>query len=78
MFKGRKTGVFWLGLLILGGAIIALFWSIWYPYIYYISHTWYTLASWGNFVPLTFGSVVFILIGLYMMRSGAIEEESTN
>jgi len=78
LFEGRKTWVFWLGLLIFGAAIIVLFWSMWYLYIYFITYTWYTVTNLGNLVPMTFGSIVFILIGLYMMKSGAIEEESAS
>jgi hypothetical protein len=76
MFDGGLTVLFWLGLLIFGVAITVLFWSIWFPFMSYTSHSWYTLLHWAGPFPITFGSLVFMLIGLYMMKSGAIKEES--
>jgi hypothetical protein len=68
MFKGRKTGVFWRGLILFGMSITVLFFSAW-PRS--------SIFGWGFLAPLIFGSVVFMFIGLYMMKSGVVEEEST-
>ncbi len=70
MFEGEKNSVFWLGLIILGLASIALF-----------STSYYTIILGSPFldrrllVPPILGTVVFILIGLYMMKSGTTKRE---
>ena len=68
MFEGEKTFVFWIGLIILGLTSVGLFGMLW------------TIAIWDGYinrftmfkqaVPVIVGLVVFILIGLYMMKSG--------
>ena len=72
MFEGKKTYVFWIGLIILGLASVSLFGMLW------------MLAVWNGYmdrfemlkyqVPALVGGFVFILIGLYMMKSGVKEE----
>ncbi len=73
MFEGEKTFVFWIGLIILGLASVSLFGILW------------QLAIWDGYgdrfryfkyqVPLVVGGVAFILIGLYMMKSGVKKKE---
>ncbi len=73
MFEGEKTFVFWIGLIILGLASVGLFGILW------------MIAIWNGYmdrfrmleqaVPVLFGGVVFILIGLYMMKSGVKKKE---
>ena len=68
MFEGEKTFVFWIGLIILGLASVGLFGILW------------GIAVWDGYldrfnmlkqaVPVIVAGVVFILIGLYMMKSG--------
>ncbi|MGD8505555.1 MAG: hypothetical protein PVF15_02700 [Candidatus Bathyarchaeota archaeon] len=63
----NKTLVYWIGLIILGLASVVLFGILW------------RLAIWDGYmnrfemlkqaVPVIVGGVVFILIGLYMMKS---------
>jgi putative Mn2+ efflux pump MntP len=74
MFESEKTCVFWLGLIILGLASIALFSISWYTILTaqpYVNIDYY----WKLLVPPVVGSVVFILIGLYMMKSGTKKKE---
>ena len=69
MFEGEKTLVFWIGLIILGLASVGLFGIL------------YIIAVWDGYidrftmlkqaVPVIAGGIVFILIGFYMMKSGA-------
>ena len=67
MFEGEKTPVFWIGLIILGLASVYLFGILW---------TITALNGYNPFrmlkqtVPLIVGGIVFIFIGLYMMKSG--------
>ncbi len=68
MFEGEKTFVFWIGLIILGLASVSLFGILW------------MLAVWNRYmdrfsmlkyqVPFIVGGAIFILIGLYMIKSG--------
>jgi hypothetical protein len=75
VFEGEKTFVFWTGLIILGLASVALFGILW------------MLAIWNGYgdrfimlrqaVPIIVGGVVFVLIGLYMMKSGVEKPSGT-
>jgi len=77
MFEGEKTYLFWLGLIILGLASIALFSISWYTILTiltaqpYVNNDYY----WKSMVPPVVGTIVFILIGLYMMKSGTKKKE---
>jgi putative Mn2+ efflux pump MntP len=70
MFEGEKTSIFWLGLIILGLASVALFSTLYYTIAFFSPY-----ADYRFLVPPIIGSVVFILIGLYMMKSGTKKEE---
>ena len=76
MFKGEKTSVFWAGLIILGLSSIVLFSVVWGDIIALTS-----IHVGGGFsfgfgqsllaqVPIFVSTLVFILIGLYMMKTG--------
>ena len=65
----EKQDLFWLGLIILALASVFLFALLWqFAFIeWYHDITWMLRQS----VPLIVFAVVFIFIGLYMMKSGA-------
>lgn len=65
--KGEKTTVFWVGLIILGVASLVLFDKIWFEVFIYPYRREYIL-KFG--LPTIVGTIIFILIGLYMMKSG--------
>jgi hypothetical protein len=68
LFKGEKRALFWIGLIILALASVILFATLWqFAFI-----EWYHDVSWmvRQSFPIMFGAVVFILVGLYMMKSG--------
>ena len=67
MFVGEKTWVFWVGLVILALASVALFAIVWYNAV--INQYQYKPPVEYQ-VPFIVGAVVFIIIGLYMMTSG--------
>jgi len=74
MFEGEKTIVFWLGLIILGLASVALFSVLWFTILTaqpYVNTDYY----WRLLVPPVVAGIVFILIGLYMMKSGTRKKE---
>jgi putative Mn2+ efflux pump MntP len=73
MFEGQKTRIFWVGLVILGLASISLFSILWYTII--ATPFYYGAEYWKYLTPPIVGAVVFILIGLYMMKSGAKKRE---
>ena len=68
MLEGEKTIVFWIGLIILGLASVGLFGTLWMIAIWdgYLDR--FTMLK--QAVPVIVGGVVFIIIGLYMMKSG--------
>jgi xanthine/uracil permease len=72
MFEGEKTRVFWWGLVIFGSALSGLFANFWYIFVFSYGYDY-----WRFFTPLIFGSIVFLLIGLYMMKSGVRKERET-
>lgn len=73
MFEGERTFVFWIGLIILGLASVGLFGILWMMAVWdgYLDR----FAMLKQIVPVIVGGVVFILIGLYMMKSGVKKKE---
>lgn len=67
----EKTRIFWVGLVIFGLSATILFTELWYTVI--VAPLW--SVDWRFLVPPVVGSVVFILIGLYMMMSGFKKEK---
>ena len=68
MFKGEKTIVFWIGLILLALALVYLFEIFWMLTV--VMYPADRMEFLKGLVPLIVGGVVFILIGLYMMKSG--------
>ena len=73
MFEGEKTIVFWTGLIILGLASVGLFGIVWMVAV--VMYPANRMEFLKGLVPLVVGGVVFILIGLYMMKSGVKKKE---
>jgi len=72
MLQGEKTKIFWIGLIIFGISLVVLFASVWYPFSYYGAYSaYYWYFAWRSVAPWIFGSLVFLVIGGYMMKSGA-------
>jgi hypothetical protein len=72
LFEGEKTSLFWIGLLILSlasVAIFAVFWSL-LSYLYNPYSNCIPYYAISSNVPIMVGAVVFLLVGLYMMKSG--------
>lgn len=76
MFEGERTFVFWIGLIILGLASVGLFGILWMMAVWngYLDR----FAMLKQVVPVIVGGVVFILIGLYMMKSGVKKKEESH
>jgi len=74
VFEGEKTIIFWIGLIILGVASVGLFGALWMIAILGGYLDGFTMLKQG--VPVIVGGVVFILIGLYMMKSGVKKKKS--
>jgi len=72
MFEGEKTRIFWIGLVILGLSSTILFTILWYTVVVSGGLSYW---DWRYLVPPIVGAVVFILIGLYMMKSGVKKKE---
>jgi len=70
LFEGEKTYVYWVGLILVAVASVILFQTVWGLRFYSV------MVSEGlgdyivNMIPNIVGSIVFVLIGLYMMKSG--------
>lgn len=116
MFKGERTGIFWIGLIIVALASTVLFSTFWssmviypllsdpefilhtaidtgmsprsimdgldwsffqaYPWLSYDGRNYFQSDHYWEFmVPPIVGASTFILIGLYMMKSGAKKEK---
>jgi biotin transporter BioY len=61
----EKTFVFWIGLIILGLASVALFGIFWFDVVIRVQ-----IIPLDYQVPFIVATIAFIMIGLYMMRSG--------
>jgi putative Mn2+ efflux pump MntP len=85
MFNGEKTNLFWLGLIILGFASLVVFTAIWQnivSYLNYLSYSSQYPSSYSyynvwSYVPIVVGGIIFMLIGLYMMKSGVKKEQAS-
>ena len=75
MFEGEKTFVFWIGLIILGLASVALFTLIWFNAVSVMKgHSFYAPTIELQ-VPLFVAAIIFLLIALYMMKFGVEEKQ---
>ena len=73
MFDGEKIIVFWIGLIILGLASVGLFGILWMLVVWDGYGDRFAMLKYQ--VPTIVGGVVFIIIGLYMMKSGVKKKE---
>jgi putative Mn2+ efflux pump MntP len=84
MFNGEKTNLFWVGLLVLGFSSLVLFTAIWQitvSYMNYLSYSGQYPSSFAysfvwSYIPIIVGGIIFMLIGLYMMKSGVKKEQT--
>ena len=67
LFFGRKTRLFWYGLIILGLTFSWLFGVLWFRFVL-------ERSLYGDVGPQLFGSLVFLFIGSYMMKNGVKKE----
>lgn len=67
MLRGEKTWFFWVGLILFGLASVALFGILWFLLVF---PSPYLHEPMKVAVPGIVGSLVFLAIGLYMMKSG--------
>lgn len=76
LFQGKKTRVFWWGLIIFGVALTWLFGLLWSEFVLEASFfdPFFFFWPWGSIGPQIFGSFVFLFIGFYMMKNGAKKE----
>jgi uncharacterized integral membrane protein len=69
MLRGEKTGAFWLGLIIFALSICFLFAIFWYIFVLSL------YLDWRYWAPEIFGGVVFLIVGLLMMKFGVKREK---
>jgi Fe2+ transport system protein B len=72
VFEGKKTIVFWIGLLVLCSAslfLYSVFWTLFfYPSLYSMSSMFAA--------PVVVGGIFLILTGLILMKSGVKKQKS--
>lgn len=68
LFFGRKTRLFWYGLIIFGFTFSWLFGVLWFSFVLEPS-------LYGDAGPQLFGGLVFLFIGSYMMKNGVKKEK---
>ena len=69
VFEGEKTRIFWWGLVIFAISICVLFTIFWHIFVLNL------YFDWRYWAPEIFGGVVFLLVGLYMMKSGVRKDK---
>jgi len=75
MFEGEKTWVFWVGLIIFASACVSGFSTLWWLASFPETYTKDLFVR--LLVPPVVGSVVFIIVGFYMMKSGVKKQTKT-
>ncbi len=66
-FAGEKTRLFWFGLVLMATAFLALFSGLW---LTQYSNAPFSADLQRILIPLVIGTLMFITMGLYMMKSG--------
>jgi hypothetical protein len=91
-FKGEKTTLFWIGLIVLGYAILQFCQAIWQTIYYYFVYPGLlgvsSEISYLSFtrlftillvvVPSVIGGIIFTIIGLYIMKAGVKKHQTPN
>jgi hypothetical protein len=83
VFEGEKTVPFWAGLVIFGFSLYFFVTAIWqiiyYSFFYqtYINPNSFRLTFLQSTVPMIIGGIIFMSIGLYMMKLGAKKNTPT-
>ena len=81
MFQGEKTLLFWVGLIIVAFASLAIFSIVWNAVVNYLLYVrpygTFLYSSFVSGVPIIVGGVIFIIVGLYMMKSGVKKTKPT-
>jgi len=72
-----KRPHFWVGLILLGLASVFLFGVFWMMVMVVVIYPPSRFEFFKGLVPLIVGGVVFVFIGMYMMRSGVKEQLKT-
>jgi MFS family permease len=72
LFHGRRTGIFWWGLIFFGLALSSLFGVLWSGIF-----AWSSVLS-LNCIEQILASLVFSFIGFRMMKKGTVEESQTH
>jgi uncharacterized membrane protein len=84
MFKGEKTTTFWIGLVALVFSIFQFCQAIWQIFYYYVIYPELLgvssdifslnftrlLGILGVAVPSVIGGIIFLIVGLYIMKRG--------
>ena len=72
--NGEKPMVYWIGLILLSAASVVLFGVLWMVTV--VLHPSMRDILRSPLVPAVVGGIVFIFIGVYMMRAGVSERPS--
>jgi len=75
VFEGKKTIVFWIGLILLGLASVGLFGILWMFAVWDGYGDRFDIIKY--YVPFIVGGFVFVFIGFYMMKSGVEKTAGT-
>lgn len=67
--NGKKTMVYWIGLILLSAASVFLFGVFW-MYMIFTRPSLHMYYLKSPLVPAIVGGVVFVFIGIFMMRAG--------
>jgi Fe2+ transport system protein B len=70
VFDGKKTIVFWIGLLVLCAASLILYSVFWTLFFY---PSLYSMAM--SAIPVVVGGIFLILTGLILMKSGVKKQK---
>jgi hypothetical protein len=85
MFRGGKTFMFWIGLIMLSLASVGLSTILWLIFVYYPAHyhalhwdypTYFPTYFWQYYVWYIVGAAALIGTGLCMMKFGLKKEKS--
>ncbi len=67
LFKGEKTSIFWAGLIVASLSFFVLLMNFWNARVY---ESWELSFYFWSGLPVIIAGIYFILIGLFIMKSG--------
>lgn len=80
LFRGEKSVLFYIGLIVLGYSVSQFFWAGWQIALPFFTNSSSTPdiigIQWFYYVPSIVQGIIWLIIGLYIMKVGVKKDQS--